>query len=232
MSQHLHADLARLEQQLLYLAARVEEAVRKAIVSLVERRQDPALDVIEGDQHIDRREVELEEECLKILALHRPVANDLRFVTAVLKIDNDLERIGDLAVNIAKRAAYITTLVPTPVPAKMREMMEEAMRILRDAVDAFVRGDAQAARRVCREDERVDRFHKEIVKDLQAQMESDRSFVSYGLLMYSVSKSLERIADHATNIAEDVVYMVEGEIIRHSFRGIPDSRPSATGRSI
>jgi phosphate transport system protein len=232
MTQHLHADLARLEQQLLYLAARVEEAVRKAIVSLVERRQDPALDVIEGDQHIDRREVELEEECLKILALHRPVANDLRFVTAVLKIDNDLERIGDLAVNIAKRAAFITTLVPTPVPAKMREMMEEAMHILRDAVDAFVRGDAQAARRVCREDERIDRFHKEIVKDLQTQMEAESSFVSYGLLMYSVSKSLERIADHATNIAEDVVYMVEGEIIRHSFRGVPDGGGAKAGRSI
>ena len=218
MSQHLLHDLKSLEKRLLYLGAQVEMNVRKAITSLLERDQDISLDVIQSDLDIDRQEVEIEEECLKILALHQPVANDLRFVTAVLKIDNDLERIGDLAVNISKRAAFLSTVPAAPVPSQMQEMMEESMRLVRDSLDAFVQGDAAAARKVCREDQIIDRFHKEIWRDVMEKMRSDSSLVEPGMHVFSASKCLERIADHATNIAEDVVYMVEGEIIRHAFK--------------
>jgi phosphate transport system protein len=215
MSQHLHHDLERLEKRLLYLAAQVEEAVRKAIIALLERKQDLALDVVSGDRLIDEREVEIEEECLKLLALHHPVATDLRFIAAVLKIDNDLERIGDLAVNIAKRAAFLTTAPPFPVPHQMKAMMEESVRMLRESLDAFVNGDTASAQRVCEADDEIDRFHREIAKEIVATMESDGRCVEPGMQIFSVSKALERIADHATNIAEDVVYMVNGSIIRH-----------------
>ena len=216
MSLHLQSDLERLQKQLLYLAAQVEDAVRKAVTALLERRQDIALDVIGGDNEIDRSEVELEEECLKVLALHQPVATDLRFVTACLKIDNDLERIGDLAVNIAERAAFLTTHKPFPVPHQLKAMMEESMRMVRESLDAFVQGDVAVARRICRDDEEVDRLHREIGREVLETMRSSPDSVEPGMQMYSVSKALERIADHATNIAEDVVYMVAGEIIRHA----------------
>ncbi len=218
MGQHLLHDLQNLEKKLLYLGAQVELSVRKAVTALLERKQDLALDVIQGDLAIDRLEVEIEEDCLKILALHQPVANDLRFVAAVLKIDNDLERIGDLAVNISKRAAFLSTAPHFPVPALMNEMMEECMRLLRESLDSFVQGSADAGRRVCREDDIIDDYHKRIWREVLLAMQRDISLVEPGIQMFSVSKSLERIADHATNIAEDVVYMVEGEIIRHAFK--------------
>jgi phosphate transport system protein len=218
MAHHLQHDLERLEKSLLYLAAQVEDQVRKAMTAVLDRKQDVALDVIAGDQVIDRREVELEEECLKILALHQPVAADLRFTAAVLKIDNDLERIGDLAVNIAERAAFLTTVRPFPVPHQLKAMMEEAMRMLRESLDAFVNGDVDVARSICRRDEEVDRLHREIARELIRAMESESEAVEPGMQMFSVSKSLERIADHATNIAEDVIYLVEGEIVRHGNR--------------
>ena len=212
---HLHQDLERLEKRMLYLAAQVEDAVRKALAAVVERRPELAEDVIRGDQLIDAREVEIEEECLKLLALHHPVATDLRFLAAVLKIDNDLERVGDLAVNIAKRARTLCRSTPFPVPAQMREMMEASMAMLREALDAFVSGDVSVAQDVCRRDDAIDALHREIAQQVTQQMEENSEAVAPGMQMWSVSKSLERIADHATNIAEDVVYMVDGEIIRH-----------------
>jgi phosphate transport system protein len=215
MSVHLHQDLERLEKRLLYLAAQVEDAVRKAIAALLERRQDYAEEVIQGDRLIDAREVEIEEECLKLLALHHPVATDLRFLAAVLKIDNDLERVGDLAVNIAKRARTLSKRRPMPVPPEMRQMMEAAMVMLREALDAFVSGDVEAAQLVCEKDDSIDDLHRRIARQVVGQMEANSEAVESGMLIWSVSKALERIADHATNIAEDVVYMVEGSIIRH-----------------
>jgi phosphate transport system protein len=215
MSQHLRSDLDRLQRSLLYVAAQVEEAVRKSVLSMLERDQDMALEVIEGDRVIDRKEVELEEDCLKVLALHRPVANDLRFVTACLKINNDLERIGDLASNIAKRAAYLTTLPPVEPPSRLREMMELGMGMLRRSLDAFVATDGDVARAVVDEDRTMNHLHSAIVREAVQKMESRAIAVDPGLQLFLISKSLERIADHATNIAEDVVYMVEGDIIRH-----------------
>ena len=211
----IRRDLEGLERSLLVLAAQVEEAVRRSITALLESRTDLAEGVIRGDAEIDRREVELEEECLKVLALHQPVASDLRFVTACLKIDNDLERIGDLAANIAKRVLSLAAMPPIPVPRLTAEMVEESTRMLRDSIEAFIQGDAALARKICNRDERVDRANRRVIGELLELMHEDPSKIDQAVELVSASKSLERIADHATNIAEDVIYLVEGDIIRH-----------------
>ena len=215
MSRHLRKDLERLEKRLLLLGSQVEKAVRTSIHALLDGRIDKAREVINGDAAIDQEEVEIEEDCLKILALHQPVATDLRFATACLKINNDIERIGDLAVNIAKRATALSSAVPLPPPQQLSSMMEHVTSMLRQALDAFVRGDVALARRVLAEDERVDGENRETIQHLVAEMRERPGIVEPAILYLSTSKALERIADHATNIAEDVVYMVEGDIIRH-----------------
>lgn len=171
--------------------------------------------VIDGDQEIDRREVELEDDCLKVLALHQPVATDLRFVAAVLKINNDLERIGDLAVNIAERSISLMSTTPSPVPSQFRTMMERVASMLRRSIRAFVSGDPELAREILEEDDEVDRLNRDAIKDILARMHESPGEIEALVQLFSVSKGLERIGDHATNIAEDVVYMVEGDIIRH-----------------
>ena len=215
MSQHLRRDLEALEKRLLFVAGQAEEAVRRSITALPEQRMDLAERVIEGDREFDRREVELEEECLKALALHHPVASDLRFIAACLKINNDLERVADLAVNIAERAVSLAARESIPAPARFREMMETTTRMLRDAIDAFVRGEAAAARLICERDDEVDGANRLIIGQMLDTMHQDPSTIDQAMQIISVSKNLERIADHATNIAEDVVYLVEGAIIRH-----------------
>lgn len=215
MSKHLERDMENLKKDVLAMGGMVEEAVRRAIVALHERRGEVAADVIQGDDRIDQWEVHVEEECLKILALHRPVAADLRFIAAVLKINNDLERMGDLAVNIAERAAFLASAPPVRMAHQLKIMTDVAMRMVRESLDAFVQRDAQAARRICLEDQEVDRCHREIIMDLRHMMMSNPDTIERATHLFSVSQHLERIADHATNIAEDVVYMVDGEIIRH-----------------
>ena len=227
MTKHLRNDLERLEKRLLMLGSRVEEAIRQAIAALLERDAARAEAVIEGDAEIDREEVEIEEDCLKILALHQPVATDLRFTAACLKINNDLERIGDLAVNIAKRALVLVRRSPIATPHSLRPMMEDTLRMVRESLDAFVRGDAELARHVLAEDQEVDGLNRQIIEELVKDMESDPKVVDSALRMLNVSRHLERIADHATNIAEDVVYMVEGEIIRHAAAKPSPPRSSA-----
>ena len=215
MSKHLKNDLERLERRILSLGAKVEEAVRRSIAALQTRRTDLALEVMAGDPEIDQVEVEIEEECLKILALHQPVANDLRFTAACLKINNDLERIGDLAVNIAERSASLERDLPFSVPKGLQPMMERTAAMLRTALDAFVKGDVQLAMSVRQEDYVVDDANRQIIKQMVEHMKTASDQVDDALLILSASKNLERIADHATNIAEDVIYMVEGEIVRH-----------------
>ncbi len=221
MSSHLKRDLEGLERRLLLLAAQVEEAVRRSITSLLDRRMELAEKVIDGDAEIDRREVELEEECLKALALHQPVASDLRFVTACLKINNDLERIGDLAANIAERTvSFLARSRGLPVPERFGPMMETTANMLRESIDAFVRGDARLARHVYREDDQVDQGNRASIAELLEAMHTDPTSIDPALELFSVSKTLERIADHATNIAEDVIYMVEGDIVRHRMKSL------------
>ena len=215
MTRHLRTDLERLEKRLLLLGSRVEDAVRESIHAVMECRAELAQQVIAGDEAIDQEEVEIEEDCLKILALHQPVATDLRFATACLKINNDLERIGDLAVNIAKRARAMSQAVPLTPPRKLTRMTEDVTAMLRHSLDAFVRGDSALARRVLLDDERVDEEHRLVFRAMIDEMQARPEVVEPAMLYISTSRALERIADHATNIAEDVVYLVEGEIIRH-----------------
>ena len=218
MTKHLQRDLEGLERRLLVLAAQVEEAVRRSITSLLEQRIELAEKVIDGDAEVDRREVELEEECLKALALHQPVASDLRFIAACLKINSDLERIGDLAANIAERSVSLASRGGVPVPNRFRDMMETTVSMLRGSIDAFVRGDAAQARNVYNQDDLVDHGNRKVIAGLLEAMHEDSEFIDPAVELFSISKNLERIADHATNIAEDVIYLVEGDIVRHKMK--------------
>lgn len=221
MTKHLKNDLARLEQRLQSLSQKVEFAVKRSIVALRTGNTEVALEVIAGDHEIDEAEVEIEEECLKLLALHQPVANDLRFTAACLKINNDLERIGDLAVNIAERSASLDRVLPFEVPSELEPMSEQTAGMLRMALEAFLKGDVELAMSVRREDNLVDEANRKIIGMMVEHMKTASDQVDDALLILSASKNLERIADHATNIAEDVIYMVEGEIVRHQASPTP-----------
>ena len=215
MSKHLERDLDNLHHSLLALAASVEEAIHKAIRALQQREAVSAEQVIAGDAQIDQEENHIEEECLKILALHQPVAVDLRRIAAVLKINTDLERMADLAEDIAERALHLAHLPVVSVPAKLQGMTDLTITMVRQSLDAFVNLDARQARRVCRLDDQVDRSNNDIIREVIDLMKESPANVEAGLSLFSATRHLERIADHATNIAEDVVYLVEGNIIRH-----------------
>lgn len=224
MSKHLQRDLDNLQRDLLALAASVEEAIHKAIRALQERQPTLALQVIDGDNIIDAEENHVEEECLKMLALHQPVAIDLRRIASCLKINTELERMADLAEDIAERALHLSKLPPIPVPSKLQRMTDLTTSMVRQSLDAFVSLDARLARTVCRLDDEVDRYNNVIIAELIDTMRKSTDMVEPGLSFFSATRHLERIADHATNIAEDVVYLVEGEIIRH--------RPAAVEQDI
>ena len=215
MSKHLERDLDNLQQDLLALAASVEEAIHKAIRALQERDVPLAEEVIDGDNDIDNEENHVEEECLKVLALHQPVAVDLRRVASVLLINTDLERMADLAEDIAERALALARWPAIPVPADLQRMTDLASSMVRQSLDAFVNLDAKLARLVCRLDDEVDRYNKSIIDELIALMRRSPDSVEAGLSLFSATRHLERIGDHATNIAEDVIYLVEGAIVRH-----------------
>jgi len=215
MSKHLQRDLGNLQRDLLTLASSVEEAIHKAIWALQQRDAALAQQVIAGDNIIDEEENHVEEECLKLLALHQPVAVDLRRIAAALKINTDLERMGDLAEDIAERALHLSHFPPIPIPAKLQKMTDLTTAMVRQSLDAFVNLDQKLARLVCRLDDEVDQYNEAIIQELIAIMQKSPEMVEPGLSLFSATRHLERIADHATNIAEDVVYLVEGEIIRH-----------------
>lgn len=215
MSKHLERDLENLQRDLLTLASSVEEAIHKATRALEHRDSMLAEEVIEGDNQIDEDENHVEEECLKILALHQPVAVDLRRIAAAMKINSELERMADLAEDIAERAQHLAQLPPIPMPTKLQRMTDLATSMVRQSLDAFVNLDARLARVVCRLDDEVDRYNSQIIEELMKRMQDRPEMIEAGISLFSATRHLERIADHATNIAEDVVYLVEGEIIRH-----------------
>jgi len=193
----------------------VEESLRDAVRSVADSDMGLAERVIQCDRLIDTLEVEVEEDCLKILALHQPVAADLRYVVAVLKINNDLERIADLAVNIAERTMTLAIHNGIASPFDLSSMLDATVKMVRMSVDALVGRDTAVAHQVCCDDDLIDDFHKTAYKTLMDQIKTDPERTEYYISLLSVSRNLERIADHATNIAEDVIYMIEGEIIRH-----------------
>jgi phosphate transport system protein len=215
MSKHLQRDLDRLKKQLLEVGSLVEEGTNKAILALTELRKDLAEEVIALDTEIDSREVEIEEECLKILALHQPVARDLRFVIGVLKVNNDLERMGDQAVNIAERAILLTEFPPLGVPLDFNRMAEVVRSMVRSALDAHVNEDTDLAKSIRMMDDEVDDLHREMFNVLESRMCDESGIVERAVAYLSASRDLERIADLATNIAEDVIFMVEGQVVRH-----------------
>lgn len=215
MSKHLRRDLDRLQRGILTLAASVEDAIHKAIKALKERKTALAQEVIDGDRQIDSEENQIEEEALKLLALHQPVAVDLRRIAAALKINTELERMADLAGSIAERAVHLAQLPPIPVPTKLQRMTDLTTTMVRQSLDAFVNLDARQARLVCRLDDEVDAHNDAIIQELITTMKKAPDMIEAGISLFSATRHLERIADHATNIAEDVVYLVEGEIIRH-----------------
>jgi phosphate transport system protein len=215
MSKHLQRDLDYLQRDLLALADSVEEAIHKAIRSLQERDADLARQVIAGDNQIDEEENHIEEESLKILALHQPVAVDLRRIAAALQINTHLERMADLAEDIAERALHLAQLPVIPIPEKLQRMTDLTTTMVRQSLDSFVNLDVREARRVCRFDDEVDHYNSEIIEELVAKMKESPDLVEAGLSLFSATRHLERIADHATNIAEEVVYLAEGMVIRH-----------------
>ncbi len=215
MSKHLQRDLENLQRDIVGQAAAVEEVVYKAIRALQERDTAVALEIIEGDGTIDMQENHVEEECLKILALHQPVAVDLRRTAAILKINNDLERMADIAADIAERALVLARPPFISVPDQLQRMTDLTASMVRQSLDAFTHLDTRLARRVIRLDDEVDRYNEEIIKEVIATMKQGVELIEPGLSLFSATRHLERIADHATNIAEDVVYLVEGEIVRH-----------------
>ncbi len=215
MPKRLQREIEKLKKMLLALGAVVEERVRLSVKAMQERDAKLVQQVINGDPEIDQMEVDLEEEGLKILALHQPVAIDLRFIIAVLKINNDLERVGDLAVNIAERAAFLATRKPVEEPLDFPAMFEKTQQMLRKSLDSLVNLDTNLALEVCASDDEVDAMNQAMYKNIEEGIRKHPDQINSFIHLLSTSRHLERIADHATNIAEDVIYMITGDIVRH-----------------
>ncbi len=211
----MQKELERLKKRLLSLSAEVETRVQQAVQALLTADRDLAKKVKSGDAQIDNMEIALEEECLKVLALHQPVANDLRFIVSVLKINNDLERVADFAVNIAERAIDLSGAIRIDCPYDVARMAERVEAMIRMALDSLMKQDSELARKTIKADDDVDTMHRENFTKVKEAIKDDPTLID-GLVLYlSISRYLERMGDLATNIAEDVVYHTEGKIIRH-----------------
>ena len=216
MSLHLQRDLDALKKEILQLGSLVESSINKALVALIERRSELVDDVFDNEKLIDLQEVSIEEHCLKVLALHQPVAVDLRFIVAVLKVNNDLERMGDFAVNVAERAKALNAQEMISCPVEFTDVVPQTIRsMVRNSLTALVKFDVEMARAVISMDDKVDEVNRLMYRDLKELMVQDSSTVERAVSLLSCSRYLERIADLTTNIAEDVIFMVEGEVVRH-----------------
>jgi len=217
MTIHLRRDMDDLKREILSVGALVEELINKSIAALLDRRTELLREVYLGDEELDRLEVMIEEKCLKVLALHQPVADDLRYIVAVMKVNNDLERMGDLAANIARRVEALSKEQVLKPPIPIQELTERAQSMVRKSLDSLVNHDVGLAWEVLKEDQEVDELHRKMYVSLQELMKLSPDNVDRATSTLSVSRYLERIADLATNVAEDVIFMVEGKIVRHIF---------------
>jgi phosphate transport system protein len=215
MTKSMQKDLEALRQQLMSLGSLVEESVSKAVTALEKRDEKLAREVINQDVQVDLMEVSIEESCLAILALNQPVASDLRLIIAALKANNDLERIGDLAVNISERTLFLCNQPQVKAPFDYKTMGEKARAMLRGSVDAFVKSNQQLAHEVRKMDDEVDAINRQMYSVIFDKMKQDPLMVEVYCQYISISRHLERIGDYATNIAEDVIYMIDGTIVRH-----------------
>jgi len=215
MPKRLQKELERIKKMILSLGAMAEERIRMAIRAIESWDADLANEIIRKDYEIDELEIEVEEECLKILALHQPVAVDLRFLIAVIKINSELERIGDEAVNIANRVRNISRRRRLDHPFDFTVMAEKAASMLRMSLDSLVNLDLDLAFKVLTLDDEVDQMHRETYDNIKDVMARHPDYVGYLINLYTTSRHLERVGDHSTNIAEEVIYLIEGEIVRH-----------------
>jgi phosphate transport system protein len=212
---HFHDELSDMKSTLLAMSAEAQTSLAAAVEALLQRDNNKAAQVISADHKIDAMEVEIEDLVVKLLATQQPMAKDLRLLMAALKIANDLERVGDHAVNIAQSAERLQASPPIVPEPEIIEMARMARRMLADALDAFVRADAQAGRAVCKRDDQVDNLHDSVFRILLTHMMETPHIISAAMELFLVSRNLERVADLATNIAEDVVFLVEGKSIKH-----------------
>jgi phosphate transport system protein len=213
--QHFQQELESLKERLLAMGGLAEERVRTAILGLVERDPDLIDEALNGDMPLNELHIEIDDLCLKLLALHSPMAADLRAIMAAIKINSDLERVGDMAVNIAEAARRYASHPPVKKLIDIPRMANTAQRMLRDALDSYVRGDMQLAQHVLDEDDDLDSLKTQVFRELLTYMLSDPSTIEPALDLILISRHLERIGDHATNIAEDVIFIVSARDVRH-----------------
>jgi phosphate transport system protein len=217
MQRHFHEELEALKQTLLAMGGLVEDQIHLAMRALVDRDDVLAQEVIDRDRRVNTMDVEVDEKCVELLALHQPAAGDLRFITTAMKIVTDLERIGDQAVNIAQRAIELGREPQLKPYIDLPRMAEKAGQMVRESLDAFVSRDTALARQVCAEDEAVDALKEQVFRELLTYMMEDARTIPRAIRLILISRFLERVADHATNIAEMVIYLVEGKMVRHTL---------------
>ena len=216
MSVHLQRDVEKLKQQILMMSAEVENEVRTAVRAIEQRDAELARQVIDREEQTNVTEVDVEDNCLKILALHQPVAADLRYIIAVLKINQALERIGDLAVHIAKRGLFLCEQPSVNIPFRLGEMADKSQAMLKKVLDAFVNLNDASAHEVCAADSEVDAINRDILQQVKKALMQNPALLEPLLQIMHIARHLERIADHATNIAEDLIFLIEGRIVRHT----------------
>lgn len=217
MQRHFDEELAELRQKILRMGALVEDQIRQATNALIERDVDLAQQVIDNDRRVNTLDVEVDEACLQLLALYQPAARDLRFITTAMKISTDLERMSDLAENICERTIELNEEPQLKPYIDIPAMANKSLQMVGEALDAFVRGDSILARKVLDADDEIDELNEQLFRELLSYMIENPKTISRAIRLSFVSKYIERIADHATNIAELVVYLVEGKIIRHTL---------------
>lgn len=224
MSKHFQRDIQLIHRRLMSLFGTVEQMIDRAMRSLCEHKTDLADEVLAMDEEVNTVEVEIEEDCLKILALHQPFASELRRVTTVLKINVDIERMADLACNIAERAQCMHVYPYFPIPDQLPDMVRKATQMVRMSLDSFVDSNADLAKQVIKLDGEVDEANLSVILELRELMQQDKDLVEPALHCFSAARHVERIADLAENIAEDVIYLVDGDIVRHQHANfeIPD----------
>jgi len=217
MQRHFHDELESLKQTLLAMGGLVEDQIRRVMRALLERNDALAQEVIERDRQVNAYDVDVDEQCVELLALHQPAAVDLRFITTAMKIVTDLERIGDQAVNIAQRALDLNREPQLKPYIDLPRMAELAQKMVKESLDAFVARDTDLARRVCAADAEVDALKEQIFRELLTFMMEDARTISRAIRLILISRFLERVADHATNIAEMVIYLVDSKMVRHTL---------------
>ncbi len=215
MERHFDQDLQQLKERLLYMGSLTETMIHVAVKALVDRNVSILQEVFRHEKEVNQLQIEIDDRCIKMIALHQPTAGDLRFITAAMKINSDLERIGDQTVNISETTEYLLKEPQLKPLIDVPRMAQIGTKMLKDALDSFVNRDENLARSVLVRDDQVDELKSQVFRELLTYMISDPSTIKRGLDIILISRNLERIADHATNIAEDVIYMILGKDIRH-----------------